>query len=514
MVLKVKFIFIMNGFIMNRRAGQGRVRGAGLPLALALAFVLGAGAPAGWAQSQAASDSTQSASTQSAAPTAPAANDPPSPPTDANADTEAMFPHFKDSRFWLSGQANFIFQAHPGFHADYSGPHSLSPHYDKATSRVMTLYTGVRINNSTELLVDIEEAGGAALSTGLGLAGNTDLDIVRNPLLSKAPYLGRGMIHKVFALSKDKIENQRSFLSLFDELPRRRLEIRFGKFSLPDFFDVNSVGSDTHLQFNNWSVDNNGAWDYAADTRGYTIGVVADYEDRNWGFRFVEALMPKVANGIDLVWRPWQVHAEDWEYELRHGVIPKKAGVVRLIAYTNHANMGIYRDAVTQFMDRSSPEPETVPEITNHPWHITRKYGFGVNLEQNLTRNVTAFARWGWDNGRTESFVYTEIDSTFVEGVGVNGAKWHRKQDRAGIAFVSNGIKKDHQVYLADGGLGFLLGDGALNYGRENIVESYYTAHVWRGIYMAPAVQYIVDPGYNRDRGPVVVPSLRAHVEF
>lgn len=494
---------------MNLRATGRHFVAPTLSLALALAFVLGAGAPAGWAQSQVAA-----ASTQSAAPTAPAANDPPSPPTEANANTEAMFPHFKDSRFWLSGQANFIFQAHPGFHADYSGPHSLSPHYDKATSRVMTLYTGVRLNNSTELLVDIEEAGGTALSTGLGLAGNTDLDIVRNPLLSKAPYLGRGMIHKVFALSKDKIENQRSFLSLFDELPRRRLEIRFGKFSMPDFFDVNSVGSDTHFQFSNWSVDNNGAWDYAADTRGYTVGVVADYEDGNWGFRFVEALMPKVANGIDLVWRPWQVHAENWEYELRRGVIPKKAGVVRLLAYTNYANMGVYRDAVTQFIDRSSPEPETTPEITNHPWHITRKYGVGVNLEQNLTRNITAFARWGWDNGKTESFAYTEIDSTFAEGVGVNGAKWHRKQDRAGIAFVSNGIKKDHQVYLADGGLGFLLGDGRLNYGRENIVESYYTAHVWRGIYIAPGLQYVNNPGYNRDRGPVVVPTLRAHVEF
>src|ERR1022692_3008705 len=458
MVLKVKFIFIMNRFIMNRRAGQGRVRGAGLPLALALAFVRGAGAPAGWAQSQAASDSTQSASTQSAAPTAPAANDPPSPPTDANADTEAMFPHFKDSRFWLSGQANFIFQAHPDFHADYSGKNSLSPHYDKATSRVMTLYTGVRLNHSTALLVDIEEAGGGALSTVLGLAGNTDLDIVRNPSLSKEPYLGRGMIHKVFALSKDKIENQPSFLSLFDELPRRRLEIRFGKFSLPDFFDVNSVGSDTHLQFNNWSVDNNGAWDYAADTRGYTIGVVADYEDRNWGFRFVEALMPKVANGIDLVWRPWQVHAEDWEYELRHGVIPKKAGVVRLLAYTNYANMGIYRDQIAQ-----AEKDHVAPDITNHPWHITRKYGFGINLEQSLTRNVTAYARWGWDSGKTESFAYTEIDSTFNQGIGVNGALWHRKQDRAGVALVSNGIKKDHQIYLEDGGEGFLLGDNGLN---------------------------------------------------
>jgi hypothetical protein len=439
-----------------------------------------------------------------------AADDPSTAPANAISDPEAIFPHFKSTRFWLSGQANFIFQAHPDFHADYSGKNSLSPNYEKATSRVLTLYTGFRINDSTELLVDLEEAGGAALSTGLGLAGNTDLDIVRNPLLSKAPYLGRGMIHKVFALSKDKVENQRSFLSLFDELPRRRLEIRFGKFSMPDFFDVNSVGTDTHLRFMNWSVDNNGAWDYAADTRGYTVGFTADYEDRNWGFRFAEALMPKVANGIDLVWRPWQVHAENYEYELRHGLIPKKSGMIRLLAYTNYANMGIYRDANTAFVKHLVP----IPEITNHPWHVTQKYGFGVNLEQNLTRNFTAYARWGWDNGKTESFAYTEIDSTFNQGIGANGALWHRKKDLAGIAFVSNGIKKDHQVYLADGGLGFLLGDGGLNYGRENIVESYYTAHVWRGIYIAPGVQHINNPGYNRDRGPVVVPTLRAHVEF
>jgi high affinity Mn2+ porin len=425
-------------------------------------------------------------------------------------DPEAMIPHFKDTRFWLSGQANFIFQTHPDFHAAYSGQNSLSPHYEKATSRVMTLYTGVRLNNSTEILVDIEEAGGAALSTGLGLAGNTDLDIVRNPSLSKAPYLGRGIFHKVIALSKDKIENQRNFLSLFDELPRRRLEFRFGKFSMPDFLDQNSAGSDTHYQFSNWTVDNNGAWDYAADTRGYTVGFTLDYEDRNWGFRFAEGLMPKVANGIDLVWKPWQAHAENWEYELRRGMVPKKAGVVRVLAYVNHANMGIYRDAIAQFKERLV----AVPEITNHPWHITAKYGFGINLEQNLTRSLTAFARWGWDDGKTESFAYTEVDSNLAVGAVSYGMKWHRKQDRAGVVLVTNGIKKDHQIYLADGGSGFLLGDGKLNYGREKILEAFYTAHVWRGIYIAPGVQHINNPGYNRDRGPVIVPSLRAHVEF
>ena len=422
----------------------------------------------------------------------------------------AMFPHFRDTRFWLTGQANFIFQTHPPFHAPYSGRNSLNPNYEKATSRVLTLYSGVRLNNSTELLIDIEEAGGAALSTGLGLAGAPDLDIVRNPLLSKAPYLGRGMIHKVFALSKDKIENQRSYLSLFDELPRRRLEIRFGKFSLVDFFDQNSVGSDTHFQFANWTVDNNGAYDYAADTRGYTVGFTAEFEDRNFGLRFAEALMPKVANGIDLVWRPWQVHAENFEYELRRGLIPKKAGVVRVLAFTNYANMGIYREAVAEYKEGLVP----VPDITHHRWRITRKYGFGLNIEQNLARNITAFGRFGWNNGKTESFAYTEVEQTFAAGLGANGSMWHRRYDRAGVAFVTNAICKDHQAYLADGGLGFLLGDGGLRYGRENIVETYYTAHVWRGIYMAPGLQHIVNPGYNRDRGPVLIPSFRLHLEF
>src|SRR5215467_14056994 len=320
-----------------------------------------------------------------------------SDPAAADESTQSMFPHFSSSRVWLSGQ------------------HSLINRYEKATSRVLTLYTGLRLNNSTEILVDPEEAGGSALSLGFGLAGNTNLDIVRNPLLSKAPYLGRGMIHEVIALSKDKVENRRSFLNLFDELPRRRLELRFGKFALPDFFDLNSVGTDTHFQFINWTTDNNGAWDYAADTRGYTVGILADFEDRNWGFRFAEGLMPEVANGIDLVWRPWQVHAENYEYELRKGVLPKKAGVIRVLAYTNFANMGIYRNQIIK-----AAAAGVTPDITDHPWHITLKYGFGFNLEQNLTPNLTAFTRVGWDDGKTESFAYTEDDQTVALGVGAN----------------------------------------------------------------------------------------------
>jgi high affinity Mn2+ porin len=463
-------------------------------------------------QSTAAITNPNSTANSNANTTAAVAPDPPSQASDQA--VESMIPHLGDTRFWISGQCNFIIQANLPFHAAYSGKNSMDPNYEKATSRVMTLYTGARLTNSFEVLGDVEDAAGAGLSNALGLAGITNLDVVRIPgegwPLSTAPYLARGMIHAVFALSQDKIENDRNFFSLFDQLPRRRLEIRFGKFSLPDYLDQNAVGSDTHFQFTNWTIDQNGAWDYAADTRGYTVGLIVDYEDRNWGFRFAEALMPKVANGIDLVWKPWQAHAENWQYELRRGFIPKKAGAIRLLAYTNYANMGIYRDAVAQFEEGLT----AIPEITNHPWHITRKYGFGVNVEQNLTQNFTAFGRFGWNNDKTESFAFTEVGQTIAGGLGANGALWHRRYDRAGVAAVSNAISKDHQTYLADGGYGFLLGDGALNYGRENIVETYYTLHTWRGIYIAPGVQHINDPGYNRDRGPVLVPSFRLHVEF
>jgi hypothetical protein len=424
--------------------------------------------------------------------------------------TDSMLPHPKDGRFWVSGQMNFISQAHPEFDAKYTGTNSLLPKYEKATSRVLTVYTGVRLNNSTELIGDAEEAGGSAVSQALGIAGFSNLDAVRNPSLSKAPYLARAIFHKVIALSDKQVENERGPMSNFTELPERRLDIRIGKFSAPDFFDVNSVGSDSHFQFMNWATAQNGAYDYAADTRGYTWGAVIEYQTKNFGLRAGDMLMPTIANGIDMEWSLRKAHAENFEFELRKGLLPKKDGTVRVLSYVNHANMGIYRDAVAQYKAGIT----AVPDITHHPWHSTIKYGFGVNIEQSLSVNLKAFARWGWNNGKTESFAYTEIDSTFVMGLGASGHLWHRNKDRAGVAFDSNAISKDHQNYLADGGLGFILGDGALNYGREQIFEAYYTAHVWRGLYISPDLQHVNNPGYNRDRGPVLLPGLRLHVEI
>ena len=290
----------------------------------------------------------------------------------------------------------------------------------------------------------------------------------------------------------------------------RRLEFRLGKFGLNDFFDINDVGTDSHSQFLNWTVDNNGAYDYAADTRGYTVGVFAEYHDRRWALRFSEALMPKVANGIDLVWNLRRARAENYELELHPRVFGTRATTLRLLSFVNHANMGVYRDAINNYLAGKT----SAPDITAHPLQTTVKYGFDINLQQEVTHSMRAFSRFGWNEGRHESYAYTEVDQTLQLGADYSGERWKRRFDKAGAVLVSNAIKGDHQLYLKLGGKGFLLGDGNLNYGRENIVEAYYNAHVWRGYFMGFDIQHIRHPGYNRDRGGVLVPSVRFHVEF
>ncbi|HWF12691.1 MAG TPA: carbohydrate porin [Candidatus Acidoferrales bacterium] len=425
-------------------------------------------------------------------------------------DVTTLFPHFESERIWLSGQVNLITQWHPAFRSPYQGPNSLSPEAQNASSRVLTLLTGLRINNSSEILLDVQETGGHGIGEALGLAGFTNLDVVRNPTLSKAPYVARLMWRQIIPLGKEKAPSERTPLSLFKELPVRRLEIRFGKFSLVDFFDVNSYGSDSNFQFMNWTLDNNGAYDYAADTRGYTYAVMVEYDDRHWALRFAEALMPKVANGLNLDADLARARSENVELELHRAFVPHRETVVRLLGYANHANMGIYSVAVANFLAGKTPKPE----ITAHPLQTTTKYGFGVNIEQPLTDWLGLFSRWGWNEGQHESYAYTEVDETVQAGAAAQGTPWKRKLDRAGLAFISNGISRDHQEYLAQGGISFLLGDGTLNYGRENIVETYYTTHVWRGIFASFDLQHINNPGYNRDRGPLLAPSLRLHVEF
>jgi high affinity Mn2+ porin len=429
-------------------------------------------------------------------------------------DPVAVFPRHHWNRFWISGQINIIEQGHGGFPALYSGPHSLHATAEHAASRIFTLYTAVRLSQSADVVFDVEEASGNGISNAVGLAGFTNVDVVRVPgegsPLSTAPYVARAMFRYVVPLSSKREEVEAGPMGTLTSLSPRRVEFRIGKFALPDFLDVNAVGSDSHLQFMNWTVVNNGAWDFAADTRGYTYGALLELDNPGWSLRFVEALMPKVANGIDLQWNLSQSHAHNLELELRPQLLANRRTRIRVLGYRNIADMGNYAQAIADFRAGLTPAPDII--ATRQPGRS--KDGVGLNAEQELTAWLRAFVRLGWNDGHNESFAYTEVDRTVSFGGDLAGEIWHRKHDKIGAAFVSNGISPQHAQYLALGGLGFILGDGALTYGRENIFESYYTAHIWRGVFAALDLQHINNPGYNQVRGPLWVEAGRVHVDF
>jgi hypothetical protein len=463
------------------------------------------------------------AQTPAAAPSTP-----PDAPTDAPSAQLTVFPHPDTARYLISGQANIVFQAHPGFHSPYSGTNSMLARGEYKTSLVGTLYLGFELNPNprfeTDALYDEESAGGRGISEALGLAGFTNLDVVRNPNLGSVPYMARVQLHQTIGFTSRLVDQQRTQFSLATRVPERRLDLRFGKMSLPDVLDLNGPGSDSHLQFLNWTADNNGAWDYAADTRGYTYAAVAEYDDIRWSARYALALMPTVANGIDLQWDLHRASGQNVELESRktpfallpsRWIASERKGTVRLLGYLNHANMGDYRDQINLALyARAHGNPTAVPDISAHPLQTTIKYGVGLNFEQELTQDLRVFGRFGWNDAAHESYAYTEVDQTFQLGGDLAGARWGRANDKAGLVGISNAIKRYHQSYLALGGQGFLLGDGALSYAREDILETYYNAHNWRGLYTAFDLQLIAHPGYNQARGPVEVFTVRTHVDF
>ncbi len=457
----------------------------------------------------------------------------PEEPEDApRAGTDVTFlQHGPDLPYWFGIEANSIAQFNPPFHAPYSGKNSFGPGGDggAAISGLLTVFTGHRPTRTTEIILDGEMAVGGGLSEALGIAGFTNLDVVRNPTLPHDPYVARFEIHQIIPLSDVwEVNEDRGPISSFPKVPRHRLELRVGKMSTADLFDVNPAGSDSHMQFMNWTVDNNGAWDYAADTRGYTYGVIVEYQGPFVEARYGLMLMPTVANGEILDWSIGQNRGENLEVELKYSRRPDWAGTTRLLGYLNHAAMGSYADAIS-----SSEATGLVPDITASRRDGRTKYGFGINEYQELGPLFRAFGRLGWNDGRNESFAYTEVDNTFEIGGDVRGTRWRRPDDRIGLAFVSNGISDVHAAYLRRGGIGFLLGDGPgcdygvmppacspapatsrLSYARETIVEQYYNFHVWRGAFAAEDVQFVANPGYNSARGPVWVLSLRGHLEF
>ena len=411
-------------------------------------------------------------------------------------------------RWNLFYQATSIGQYHGTFHSPYSGPFSLQDYMERDASLTTTLFFGLRLEKNTVLYFDPEIAGGRGFSGVDGLANSSNGELPRVASATPKPYVARLYVSHDFALGHEMEPFESGANRLAGRRPINRYTVTAGRFTLTDFFDNNRYSHDPRTQFMGWGVMYNGAWDYPADVRGYTWGWVHEIHTRNWSFRYASAAMPRVANGLRFDRRLLRNRGDVFEGEYRY-TINNHPGAIRLLNYENRANAGNYAEAIRQ----AQPSGST-PDVTSTRRNGTLKYGFGFNVEQEMTKDIGIFARLGWNDGKTESFAFTAIDRLATAGVSIAGQRWHRPFDTLATELTASGISGVHALYLARGGYDFLIGDGRLRYGPEYISETYYSARVLPGVFASFDLQHVSNPAYNRDRGPVWIPSLRLHFEL
>jgi hypothetical protein len=432
------------------------------------------------------------------------------------ADSGSAFDTFYRHYPWfprlVGAQFTYIWQDMPPFNSPYEGKLSLDPHGDNEGTHTYGLYFGSRMNDWLQLYTDFEMARGSGVSHAYGLAGLTDGDVIRQGSvdLGQGPYLARVYARFLIPLGPGRDTVERGQDQVPGVEPTTRIEIKAGKVALNDDLDQNRYANSTRYQFMDWGLWNNLSWDFAADTRGYTNGIYVGYINPRWALKIAAAEMPTFANGN--VFDGDLAHAYGLNAELT--VRPNASGtVLRFLAYQNRGNMGIYRDAINLATAR-----DTTPCIVCDDAKGRVKFGFGFNFEQPLADdgNTGIFVRAGWNDGKTEDFVFSESDRTLSGGLQLAGNMWHRPMDRFGIAGLMDGLSEDHAQYLAAGGIGFLIGDGRLRYGTENIVEMYYRFEVpiLTFAQISPAIQHIDHPGYNEDRGPLYIYTIRVNLHY
>ncbi|MBS1902418.1 MAG: carbohydrate porin [Bacteroidetes bacterium] len=401
-------------------------------------------------------------------------------------------------------QQTVIGQYHFDFRSPYSGTNSLASHEDAAYSVTSTMFVGCRITDGTQVFFDPELAAGGGLSGATGVAGalNGETYRIGDPKPSLA--IARLYVQQDIALSDERTRTEDAANAVAGTQPLRRITITAGKYGITDRFDANSVSHDPRTQFLNWSLMSAGAWDYPADTKGYTIGATVEYIAPEISLRAAASMVPYEANQAVFDRNVAHAHSGTIEVEVPHRLFERQ-GVVRLLVFHTTARMGDYAEALRQ---------HGTPDITTTRTYGRAKYGFDLNLEQPLSAVLSGFVRASWNDGSTETWMFTEIDRSLSIGTALDGAFRSAGLDGARAAVVVNGISNLHRDYLAAGGNGFILGDGALGYGPEAIAEVQYATRIAEFFTLSADAQYVLNPGFNRDRGPVGVVALRGHVEM
>ena len=406
-------------------------------------------------------------------------------------------------------QATVIPQYHFNFTAKYTGKNSLLTSEDTKVSYTNTYYIGRRLWRHAAIYFNPEIAGGEGLSKATGIAGFSNGETFRIGSTAPKLYVARAYIEQKFALSSDTSLINEDQNQLREHSPAFYLSVRAGKFCLADFFDDNIYSHDPRTDFMNWSLMTAGSWDYPANTRGYTNGLVLELKKNAWAVRAAVVQVPEEANGFKLDTKIGKAFGTVLETEKKIIVNPEKTIVVRLGGFYNKARMGNYNETIEEAIRQM-----TTPDITTTRKYSRDKTGIYFNLEENV-KNGGIFLRYSWNDGNNETWAYTEIDRSASAGLSFNGTAWKRNTDKWGLAYVGNAISKPHRNYLEHGGYGFIIGDGHLSYGIENIIELFYSYHIEKvHLFISPDYQFVVHPAYNKDRGPVHIVALRMHFQF
>ena len=419
------------------------------------------------------------------------------------ADSDSFVQQDWDIKF----QATSVFQCKAAFQADYSGPNSLIARREQSHSTTATVFAGIRLWPGGELFFNPEMSLGVPFSNLTGLAGFTNGELAKTSGANPTFYRARLFARQTWNLSNDSVTVESDQNQLAGKVGRERLVLTAGNVSLLDIFDDNSFSHEPRRQFLNWTIMTHGAWDYPADARGYTWGIAAEYIRPDWAIRAGRFLQPKESNGLTLNPRIFQSYGDAIEIEHRYS-LAAMSGKIRLLAFRNKARTASYQAAID--LARGTSAAPNISAVRAP----RSKSGFGINLEQSLTKVTGVFVRVSHADGKTETYAFTEADDSVSGGMAIKGEAWSRPGDEMGIALAQNRLSPSHREYLRQGGIGVFLGDGNLSYRPEQIVEAYYSLGLTGNLWVSLGAQRITNPGYNAARGPVTFGGLRLHVAF
>jgi high affinity Mn2+ porin len=404
-------------------------------------------------------------------------------------------------------QATYVHQQHGGFPALYSGPNSLLAVHERSYSFSATAYLGMRLGEGTEVYADPEVVQAVPFSNLTGLGGLTNAENQKTAGPTPTWYRARLFARHTWGLGGGKESVESDANQLAGEIDKRRIVLTAGNVAAIDIFDAGPYSHDPRTQLLNWAFMTHGAYDFAADARGYTWGTALEYYFDDWVVRAGRFLEPRESNGLKLDYRIMAHHGDQIEIE-RACEIAGHPGTVRLLLFRNVARMGNFKEALEFAATHGG-----VPDVAN----VRRdqaKWGMGAGIDQKLSESVGFFARASWNDGASETYAFTEIERSVAAGADIKGRAWDRPDDVLLLGLARNGLSAAHRDYLAAGGLGFFIGDGRLTYEPELIAEAAYVAKLAQGAWLSVDLQHIRNPAYNADRGPVMVGGVRLHLEY